>query len=81
MVGLQYVVVVIDASIDLVDTALALTKSTKVLAEKQKISKIMTPFIHVVIMNEPHCEKNSLWGFRPGQTQTGLYNHIRRLEA
>ena len=24
---------------------------------------------------EPHCEKTGLRGFRPGPTQTGLYNH------
>ena len=26
-------------------------------------------------INEPPCEKTSLWGFRPGLTQTGLYSH------
>ena len=30
---------------------------------------------------EPRCEKTGLRGFRPGPTQTGLYNHIRWLEA
>ena len=24
---------------------------------------------------EPRCEKTGLRGFRPGPTQTGLYNH------
>ena len=27
------------------------------------------------------CEKTGLWGFRPGPTQTGLYNQRRWLEA
>ena len=31
--------------------------------------------------NEPRCEKTGLRGFRPGPTQTGLYNHTRWLEA
>ena len=26
-------------------------------------------------------QQNPLWGFRPGQTQTRLHNHRRRLEA
>ena len=30
---------------------------------------------------EPRCEKTGLRGFRPGPTQTGLYSHIRWLEA
>ena len=30
---------------------------------------------------EPRCEKTGLQGFRPGPTQTGLYNLIRWLEA
>ena len=30
---------------------------------------------------EPRCEKTGLWGFRPGPTHTGLYSHIRWLEA
>ena len=33
------------------------------------------------VLNEPHCEKTGLRGFRPGPTQTGLYNHTRWLEA
>ena len=28
---------------------------------------------------EPRSEKNGLRGFRPGPTQTGLYNHTRWL--
>ena len=30
---------------------------------------------------EPRCEKTGLQGFRPGLTQTGLFNHRRWLEA
>ena len=30
---------------------------------------------------EPRSEKTGLRGFRPGPTQTGLYNHRRWLEA
>ena len=30
---------------------------------------------------ELRCEKTCLWGFQPGPTQTGLYNHTRMLEA
>ena len=30
---------------------------------------------------EPRFEKTGLRGFRPGPTQTGLYNHTRSLEA
>ena len=30
---------------------------------------------------EPRCEKTGLRGFRPGPTQTRLYNHTRWLEA
>ena len=30
---------------------------------------------------EPRCEKNGLRGFRPGPTQTGLYNNRRWLEV
>ena len=36
--------------------------------------------IHVS-SNEPHREKTGLRGLRPCPTQTGLYNHRRRLEA
>ena len=31
--------------------------------------------------NEPRHEKTGLLGFRPGLTQTGLYNNRRLLEA
>ena len=30
---------------------------------------------------EPMPEKNNNLGFRPGPTQTGLYNHRSRLDA
>ena len=30
---------------------------------------------------EPRCEKTGLRGFRPGLTQTRLYNHRRWLKA
>ena len=30
---------------------------------------------------EPRCEKTGLRGFQPGPIQTGLYSHIRWLEA
>ena len=30
---------------------------------------------------EPRCEKTGLRGFRPGPTQTRLYNHTRWLDA
>ena len=30
---------------------------------------------------EPRYDKTGLQGFRPGPTQTGLYNHTRWLEA
>ena len=30
---------------------------------------------------EPRCDKTGLRGFRPGPTETGLYNHRRWLEA
>ena len=33
------------------------------------------------LSNEPRREKTGLRGFRPGPTQTGLYNHTRWLEA
>ena len=34
-----------------------------------------------VARNEPHSEKTGLRGFRPGPTQTRLYDHSRWLEA
>ena len=40
------------------------------------IVALSVPFIY-----EPRCEKNGLRGFRPGLTQTRLYNHTRSLEA
>ena len=32
-------------------------------------------------VNDPHCEKTRFRGFRPGQTQTELYNYRIWLEA
>ena len=50
-----------------------------------KLSTYMIPIIFTVRFcygsNEPRSEKTGLGGFRPGPTQTGLYNHRRRLEA
>ena len=33
------------------------------------------------LLTEPRCEKTGLRSFRPGPTQTGMYNHRRWLEA
>ena len=44
----------------------------------------MVDFMYLVIVdpqNEPCCKKTCLRGFRPGPTQTELYNHKRCLEA
>ena len=35
----------------------------------------------IVITNEPVREKTNNLGFRPGLTQTDLYNHRKELEA
>ena len=32
-------------------------------------------FIVEIFIIEPSSEKTDLWGFRPGSTQIGLYNH------
>ena len=40
-----------------------------------------TSFLMKQLIYEPRCEKTGLRGFRPGPTQTRLYNHIRLLEA
>ena len=37
--------------------------------------------LNACFIYEPCCEKTSLRGFRPGPTQTRLYNHSRWLEA
>ena len=37
--------------------------------------------IMLFVLFEPPCEKTGLHDFRPGPTQTGLYNHRRWLEA
>ena len=39
------------------------------------------PFEVFLLLNEPRSEKTDLRGFRPGPTQTGLYNNRRWLEA
>ena len=56
---------------------------------KQKLS--FDRFLNIIILVllspvtpqqfEPRREKSGLWGFRPGQTQTGLYSNRRKLEA
>ena len=46
---------------------------------KLEISLHISTFIASIF--EPRCEKTGLRGFRPGQTQTGLYNHRRWLNA
>ena len=35
----------------------------------------------IQISHSLHCEENGLRGFRPGPTQSRLYNHTRLLEA
>ena len=42
----------------------------KVSLKKIKANYLQTSF-------EPRCKKTGLRGFRPGPTQTGLYNHRR----
>ena len=37
--------------------------------------------LHIYYICGPGCEKTGLRGFRPGPTQTGLYNNRRWLEA
>ena len=36
---------------------------------------------HTLLLYEPCHEKTGLWDFRPGLTQTGLYNNRKLLEA
>ena len=38
-------------------------------------------FCALLLLYEPRCEKIGLLGFRPGPTQTGLYNQRRWQEA
>ena len=38
-------------------------------------------FVRYQFSSAPRPEKTGLRGFRPGPTQTGLYNHTRLLEA
>ena len=62
-------------------------KQRKTLAFKQSpICAFADPIgikqvISIAIINEHHCEKIGLLGFRPGPTQTRLYSHRRWLEA
>ena len=37
--------------------------------------------MYLKVTSEPRSEKTGLRGFRPGPTQTRLYNHRRWLEA
>ena len=43
--------------------------------------KMTQPSSSGLLLNEPRFEKTGLWGFRPGPTQTRLYDHTRWLEA
>ena len=42
---------------------------------------IIDTMLDVEAINEPSHEKTNNLGFRPGQTQTGLYSHRSRLAA
>ena len=58
--------------------------SKKNLAFKKKnnlLFKLMNTCFMAGIKTEPRSEKTDLRGFRPGPTQTGLYNHTRWLDA
>ena len=46
-----------------------------------EFSEVSLCFRTLSSINEPRCEKTGLRGFRPGLTQTRLYNHRRWLEA
>ena len=46
-----------------------------------KMQKIVGILTFSGRLNEPHCVKTGLRGFRPGPTQTGLYSHRGWLEA
>ena len=37
--------------------------------------EVYLPLIPIRVLEEPRCEKTGLRGFRPGPTQTRLYNH------
>ena len=46
------------------------------------VSRVKNPDKEAFLKShEPHCEKTGLRGFRPGPTQTGLYNQTIWLEA
>ena len=44
------------------------------------IDSLISFIILPSLLFDPHHKKTGLWGFRPGPTQTGLYNHRRWLE-
>ena len=52
----------------------ARTSLLEILGVYNKVTGFVSPY-------EPRCEKTGLRGFRPGLTQTGLCNHLIRLEA
>ena len=53
---------------------LATKKNLGFSLEQQDILVLMSRYILIIIF-EPRCEKTGLRGFRPGQTQAGLYSH------
>ena len=52
---------------------------------KVPVAKVILKFFsvgeNVKGCNETCCKNTCLWGLPPGPIQTGLYYHIRRLEA
>ena len=48
---------------------------------KVQDAMLLEEMVGILLIYQPHCEKTGLWGFGPGPTQTGLYSHIRWLEA
>ena len=60
---------------DHVQNAMLWSINLVTVVKQSKLSKRSTGKI------EPRSEKTGLRGFRPGPTQTGLYNHRRWLEA
>ena len=47
----------------------------------KKGQKLSFSYHQIHTLSEPRCEKTGLRGFRPGPTQSGLYDHRRWLEA
>ena len=37
--------------------------------------------VATLLAYEPQRDRTGVWGFRPGLTQTGLCNHLKKLEA